>query len=311
MIELTRPNLSNAVVVRPGSDIKNVGQLAGKTVGAPVATSAHYTLASIAQYETGKSLADLGVKLVYIPVGWDIIAAGVGTGKYDMTTGLLVSDERLKVVPPAFDTRLFRPAKRKDTKLVLRASACLPQNAVAFIVHLAKRVPEYRVVLALARGTGMEKEVEAIQTLKAEIGSPVELLIDVQRPEMAALFEQAGIYVHSATQPGEAVHKLVGAPVSIAEAMATGAYVLVRDVPALKRYVGDAGAAYGSLEEAAALIRATRAWSEAQWRQARLRAVERAFEFHADEIVLRPLFDDWCAIARERHAARAPAPPAA
>lgn len=41
---------------------------------------------------------DLGVKLVYIPVGWDIIAAGVGTGKYDMTTGLLVSDERLKVV---------------------------------------------------------------------------------------------------------------------------------------------------------------------------------------------------------------------
>jgi len=227
------------------------------------------------------------------------------------TAGDLPRDERLKVVPPAFDTRLFRPAKRKDTKLVLRASACLPQNAVAFIVHLAKRVPEYRVVLALARGTGMEKEVEAIQTLKAEIGSPVELLIDVQRPEMAALFEQAGIYVHSATQPGEAVHKLVGAPVSIAEAMATGAYVLVRDVPALKRYVGDAGAAYGSLEEAAALIRATRAWSEAQWRQARLRAVERAFEFHADEIVLRPLFDDWCAIARERHAARAPAPPAA
>jgi ABC-type amino acid transport substrate-binding protein len=41
---------------------------------------------------------DLGVKLRYIPVGWDIIAAGVGTGKYDMTTGLLVSDERLKVV---------------------------------------------------------------------------------------------------------------------------------------------------------------------------------------------------------------------
>jgi len=40
----------------------------------------------------------LGVKLKYIVVGWDIIAAGVGTGKYDMTTGLLVSEERAKVV---------------------------------------------------------------------------------------------------------------------------------------------------------------------------------------------------------------------
>ena len=60
-------HLSNAVVVRPGSDIKNVAQLAGKTVGAPIATSAHYTLASIAQYETGKSLTELGVKLVNMP----------------------------------------------------------------------------------------------------------------------------------------------------------------------------------------------------------------------------------------------------
>jgi len=41
---------------------------------------------------------DLGVELRYIPVGWDLIAAGVGTGKYDMTTGLLISEERLKVV---------------------------------------------------------------------------------------------------------------------------------------------------------------------------------------------------------------------
>ncbi len=60
-------HLSNAVVVRPGSGIKNVAQLAGKTVGVPIATSAHYTLASIAQYQTGKSLSELGVKLVNMP----------------------------------------------------------------------------------------------------------------------------------------------------------------------------------------------------------------------------------------------------
>jgi len=60
-------HLSNAVVVRPGSNIKNVAQLAGKTVGVPIATSAHYTLASIAQYQTCKSLSELGVKLVNMP----------------------------------------------------------------------------------------------------------------------------------------------------------------------------------------------------------------------------------------------------
>ena len=42
-------HLSNAVVVRPGSDINDMSKLAGKTVGLPIATSAHYTLATIAQ----------------------------------------------------------------------------------------------------------------------------------------------------------------------------------------------------------------------------------------------------------------------
>jgi ABC-type nitrate/sulfonate/bicarbonate transport system substrate-binding protein len=57
-------HLSNAVVVRPGSDINEVSKLAGKTVGLPIATSAHYTLASIVKQQTGKSLKELDVKLV-------------------------------------------------------------------------------------------------------------------------------------------------------------------------------------------------------------------------------------------------------
>ncbi len=60
-------HLSNAVVVRPGSEINEIAKLAGKTVGLPVATSAHYTLASIAKHQTGKSLDELGVKLVNMP----------------------------------------------------------------------------------------------------------------------------------------------------------------------------------------------------------------------------------------------------
>jgi ABC-type nitrate/sulfonate/bicarbonate transport system substrate-binding protein len=57
-------HLSNAVVVRPGDGIDEFAKLEGKTVGLPVATSAHYTLASILKHQTGKSIEDLGIDLV-------------------------------------------------------------------------------------------------------------------------------------------------------------------------------------------------------------------------------------------------------
>lgn len=60
-------HLSNAIVVGPGSDINEISKLAGKTVGVPIGTSAHYTLASIAKYQTGKTLQELGIKLVNMP----------------------------------------------------------------------------------------------------------------------------------------------------------------------------------------------------------------------------------------------------
>jgi hypothetical protein len=64
--------------------------------------------------------------------------------------------------------------------------------------------------------------------------------------------------------------------------------------------VSSAGALYADAAEAAALINATLAWTDDEWRAAQIRAIDRAFGHFADEIVLRPLFEDWCAIARER-----------
>jgi ABC-type nitrate/sulfonate/bicarbonate transport system substrate-binding protein len=88
-------HLSNAVVVRPGSDIDEVAKLAGKTVGVPLATSAHYTLATVVQEGTGKSLADLGVKLVNMtpaegikmPAGIDAAGVWVPVRYFDQQLG--------------------------------------------------------------------------------------------------------------------------------------------------------------------------------------------------------------------------------
>jgi len=88
-------HLSNAVVVRPGSDIDDVAKLAGKTVGVPLATSAHYTLATVVQEGTGKSLQDLGVKLVNMtpaegikmPPGIDAAGVWVPVRYFDQQLG--------------------------------------------------------------------------------------------------------------------------------------------------------------------------------------------------------------------------------
>jgi glycosyltransferase involved in cell wall biosynthesis len=214
----------------------------------------------------------------------------------------LPRDERIRFAAPIFDTTLFRPAKEKDPRLVLRASPGLPQNGLRFMLDLARLLPQHRVVVAIARATGHDAEIASLKAYRAETRSPAELRFDVQRPALAELMGTAGIYVHSATPPGGAVQKRVGSPVSIAEAMATGAYVLARNAPAFARYVGDAGATYANAKQAAALIRATEAWTEADWRAAQIRSIERAFKHHADELVLRPMFEDWCAIARENAA---------
>jgi glycosyltransferase involved in cell wall biosynthesis len=82
-------------------------------------------------------------------------------------------------------------------------------------------------------------------------------------------------------------------PISIAEAMATGAYVLARDANEFIDYIGDAGGIYSGVEQASRLISETQNWSDEIWSSIWLRAVERAYGRHADEIVLRQIFNDW------------------
>ena len=47
---------------------------------------------------TGMFAEHLGVEVEYIPVGWDVIAAGVQSGRYDMTVSLVESEEREQVL---------------------------------------------------------------------------------------------------------------------------------------------------------------------------------------------------------------------
>ncbi|WP_217551054.1 hypothetical protein, partial [Pantoea sp. GbtcB22] len=66
-------------------------------------------------------------------------------------------------------------------------------------------------------------------------------------------------------------------PVSIAEAMATGAVVFGRRCAAAESYIGYAGQCYDDEDQAVQLVNATAEWSDEQWRQASKRAIDRAY----------------------------------
>ncbi len=67
-IAIVGSNIANAILVKPGSAINEVSKLAGKTVGAPIGTSAHYVLASVVQAHFGKSLEEAGIRIINMPV---------------------------------------------------------------------------------------------------------------------------------------------------------------------------------------------------------------------------------------------------
>lgn len=211
--------------------------------------------------------------------------------------GLDLADPRIAVIRNAFDTTRFSPVFEKDRRLVLRTAAALASKQLASFLELAKRLPDHRFVLAIIACRLREEVVGELLALRREMESPAEIRVNVSHDEVGRLMGQAGIYLHTLAAPGEPDATPVGQPISIAEAMASGCHVLVRDLPPLRAYVGQAGATYRNLDEAASRIEETTRWTDATWRRAAYRAVDRAWMRHPDDLALRPVYDSWLEIA--------------
>ena len=231
-------------------------------------------------------LAQPGIERVYL-FGHQIAPLGI-------------ADVRIRPLPAAFDTVLFRPASGKDRRLVVRTATALPAKDFALFFELARRMPEYRFVLAACTAYKMETYPAEIRAMADAMGSPAELHFDLSREATAELVAQAGLYLHTVVATDAPGFTPIGMPISIAEAMATGAVAIVRDVPGLADYVGDAGLTYHDIDSAEAAIRATAAWDDAAWQDAARRSIDRAWLNHADDLVLAPLLDDWLALAASR-----------
>ena len=206
------------------------------------------------------------------------------------------AEPKISAMAAAFDTGLFQPAREKDRHLVVRTGSALASKDLMLFFEVAKKLPRHRFVMAAITANDRESYPDEMREMWRRNGAVGELLFDVPREQIVPLVERAGLYLHTTNLPGTRDAAPVGMPISIAEAMATGAHVLVRDLPALTAYVGDAGRAYRDAAHAASLIEETTHWSEERWQDAWRKSVDRAFLHHADDAVLRPLFEEWCAV---------------
>lgn len=198
---------------------------------------------------------------------------------------------KITPLPVAFSPRLHYPAPTKTRSLVLHLGAGLPGKGIDDFIEIARRCPEHEFLLGVARAGGPGEGF--VDELRKRIhGVPVRILTDVPREEAAQFTRMAGIYIHTSDPKSHPF----GMSISIAESMATGAFVLVRDREGVRDYVAGGAAIYPSVDEAVGLVNGTVAWDEPHWTRTAFRATDRAARFQAP-LVLERLITDWASLA--------------
>lgn len=201
-------------------------------------------------------------------------------------------------MPVAYDSELYKPTHQKDRRLALRLASGRRVKGLRDFLEIGNRIPEVRFILGVTPIRGDESYLNELQRENDRLGGRVEvrtggIVGGLSRADVVALMSRAGIYVETNDPAG---HRL-GMQISIAEAMATGAYVLARNAPTLSEYVGNAATAYESVDEAVALIRKTFDWTDEDWARTSAAAVNRAVLFRS-YVVLGQIVDDWERFAR-------------
>ncbi len=202
----------------------------------------------------------------------------------------------IKSMPVSFNPENYYPRKDKNKKLVLRVAAAVPENKLTLFIDIAKRCPEQRFILAVCSSQRHPEYLDELINYNKKQGTPVDFRINVTPDVISHLVKEAGIYLHTHALKGEHGWVPYGMPVSICEAMATGSYILSRDCIPAKKYLGHVGDYYTTVDEAAALIKATASWSDEKWHLVQERAINRAYQYFVNDNVLSVLNNDWEAI---------------
>jgi hypothetical protein len=170
-----------------------------------------------------------------------------------------VTHEKFFTRPMGVSRPIADVPRQRD--LVLRA-ASTNQRAQTFVIDVAERMPHFNFRLVLGECHHITAPPNVAE-IRRRVADPIEnLRIDwnVSKAGMAKLFNRAGIYLFTFPEG-----KSAKMPLSIAQSLAAGCYVLAPNQPALARMIGTAGALYDSLDHACELLEQTRSWDDAKW----------------------------------------------
>lgn len=202
---------------------------------------------------------------------------------------------KLKSLPACFSSKRYFPQKEKNKKMVLRVSAALPTKDLFSFIDVAKKCRDHHFVLIVAscRNIGNPIHEIELQEYNAAQGYPIDLRINLMPEEVSVIMQEAGIYFHTVSLPGATHWTPIGMPISICEAMATGAYLIARDEEPIKNYIGLAGDFYHTNEEAQNFINATLNWSDDDWKKRQQLSIDQAYHYYLDDLVLPTILNDW------------------
>lgn len=206
-----------------------------------------------------------------------------------------LGSDRVRTMTSCFDPELYFPAGEKDRRMVVRTGLASPPKDMKTFLRVAARCPRHRFVLIPCFSIGFPQHLDEILEYNRSLGSPVEILPNLPHRETADLVRRAAIHLHT-----HALTEPFGMPVSIAEAMAAGCYLIGRRCAAVEAYLGEAGRTYESEDEAVTLVTETLHWDEERWRRAYLVSLDRAYAHFLGPKVLAPLLEDWSRLAGRR-----------
>jgi glycosyltransferase involved in cell wall biosynthesis len=150
-----------------------------------------------------------------------------------------IPSEKISTIPMGIDAAFLETGKNRRVEsnkrpmTILSNRNLLPIYNVSLLIRaipiVLKEEPETKFLIA---GDGAEKETLERQAEGLDINSSVEFLGRVPHEEMPNLLSQADIYVSTSLHDGTSV--------SLLEAMASGAFPIVTDIPSNREWIRNA-----------------------------------------------------------------------
>lgn len=147
-----------------------------------------------------------------------------------------VSTEKVSTIPMGIDAAFLETGKNRGLELenrpitILSNRNLLPIYNVSFLIRaipmVLKEEPEAKFLIA---GDGTEKKALEREVKNLNINSSVRFLGRVPHDEMPSLLSQADIYVSTSLHDGTSV--------SLLEAMGSGVFPIVTDIPANREWI--------------------------------------------------------------------------